>query len=385
MEGPSWPCWRGPERTGVSAERGWRSQGAQGPLWKKNVGLGHSSVSIEGGRLYTLGFDAERGLDVIWCLDAETGAGQWVYSYPAELDATGHGGGTHTTPAIAGGRVYCTERKGTVCALDAQTGKVLWTRDLMKEEGVKPTDYGFGGSPVVLGERIVVNAASVLALERETGKTLWKTRDVEAYYSTPAPWRLEDEDVVASFTRGGLFVHDLAQGEERCFFPWRKGSTSVSASTPVVVDERRIFISSGYGHGGALVDFSGPEPAALWESQAIKTQLSGCVLVDGCLYGFDEAVLKCIDLEGKERWRKRGLGQGALMAADGRLIVVSSKGELVIAAADSTEYRELARARVLDGGTFWATPVLCQGLIYCRSGEGELVCLDHRERGPALR
>ena len=152
----------------------------------------------------------------------------------------------------------------------------------------------------------------------------------------------------------------------------------MNASTPVIVDERRIFISSGYGHGGALVDLSAAEPVAQWESQAIKTQLSGCVLVNDLLFGFDEAVLKCIDLEGKERWRKRGLGMGALMASDGRLIVISAQGELVIAAADAAAYTERFRTKVLDGGAFWATPVLCGGLIYCRSGAGELVCLDHR-------
>ncbi len=373
-----WPWWRGPERNGVSSEVGWSSAGAEEPLWKREVGCGHSSVSIVEGRLYTLGFMAEDGMDVIWCLDARSGEELWAFPYPAELDADGHGGGTHTTPTIADGRVYCTERRGSVRALDARTGELLWSRELIPEEEVRPTEYGFGGSPLVLGELVVVNAASVLALDRASGKTVWKTRDLTAYYSTPEPWRLDGKDVVASFGREGLFVLDLASGEERRFFPWRKGSTSVNASTPVIVDERRVFISSGYGHGGALVDLSAQQPVALWESQAIKTQLTGCVLVGDFLYGFDEGVLKCLDLAGKERWRKRGHGMGALMAADARLIVITSKGELVIAAADPAEYTEHSLTRVLDGSTFWATPVLCGGLIYCRSGEGTLVCLDHR-------
>jgi len=374
----SWPWWRGPDRNGISRETGWSSEGAEKPLWTAEVGLGHSSFAVVDGKLYTLGFDDDAELDVVWCFDALSGEAQWTYPYPATRDADGHGGGTHGTPAVVDGKVYCSERKGTVHALDAATGEVLWKRELMAEEKVAPTDYGFGGSPVVLGDRIVLDAASVVALDRATGKTLWKTPDVTAYYSTPTPWSFEGKDVVASFTREGLYLHDLANGEQRRFFAWRKGQTSVSAAPPVVVDAHRIFLSSGYGHGGVMVDLAPETPAAQWESEGIKTTLTGCVLVDGALYGFDEQVLKCFDLEGKERWRKRGLGQGALMAADGRLIVASGKGELVIVAADPAEYRELSKARVVDGGSFWASPVLCNGRIYVRSGEGTLACLDHR-------
>ncbi len=374
---PSWPCWRGPDGTNVSAERGWSSQGKTEPLWMRLVGRGHSSFAVEDERLYTLGFDEERKVDVIWCLDASSGEELWSFEYPAELDADGHGGGTHTTPAVAGGRVYCTERRGVARALDAVTGKVLWTRDLGTEADCKPTDYGFGGSPLVLGDRVIVNAARVLALDRESGETLWQTDDVCAYYSTPAFCTLAGEETIASFTRLGLYTIQL-DGAIRHFFPWRKGETSVSASTPVVVDAERLFISAGYGHGAALIDFSDGQPVARWETKAMRTQLSGCVLVDGCLYGFDETMLKCLDLEGKECWRTRGLGMGALTAADHRLIVLSGNGELVVVAAEPEKYRELTKQTVLTGTTFWASPVLCGGRIYVRSGEGELACLDHR-------
>ena len=102
------------------------------------------------------------------------------------------------------------------------------------------------------------------------------------------------------------------------------------------------------------------------------------MLYDGHLYGFDEAMLKCIDLDGEEQWRVRGLGKGSVAVAGGRLIVLSSKGELIIAEADPEEFRELSRKKVLDGGEYWTTPVLLDGLIYCRNSEGDLVCLDHR-------
>ncbi|HEX6883070.1 MAG TPA: PQQ-binding-like beta-propeller repeat protein [Planctomycetota bacterium] len=373
-----WPGWRGPDGTNVSAERGWSSEGAPEPLWRARVGRGHSSVAIVAGALYTQGFDEAKQLDRVACFDAASGAERWRHTVPAQLDALGHGGGTHCTPAVADGVVYAFERQGVLRALSAADGKLLWERDLRREHAAEPTEYGFGSSPVVAGELVLVNAARVIAVERAGGRTRWVSDDLGAYYSTPALCRIGGEPSVASFTRPGLHVLALADGALRHHFPFKKGATSVSAATPVVVDEATLFISSGYGHGAALVDLAGAAPRARWESKAMRTQLSGCVLVAGALYGFDEAVLKCLDLAGKERWRTRGLGMGALTAADGRLIVLSGNGELVIAAATPEGYRELARRRVLDGSSFWASPVLWGGRIYARSGEGELVCLDHR-------
>jgi outer membrane protein assembly factor BamB len=375
---PSWPCWRGADGTNVSAETGWTTEGAEEPLFRVAVGRGHSSVAVAGGRLYTQGFDEAQGRDRYVCLDARTGAELWSHAVPAELDANSHGGGTHGTPAVHDGVVYAFERQGVLRAFDAGTGAPRWTRDLVADHGVKATDYGFGSSPLVAGELVVVNAQRVIAVERTTGETRWLTDDLGAYYSTPALCNVRGRAAVASFDRPGLDLVDLATGERFGHFPFVKGQTSVSASTPVVVDASRLFISSGYGHGAALVDVSGAEPVAIFETRAMRTQLSGCTLVGGHLYGFDETILKCLDLDGKERWRTRGHGMGALTASDGRLIVLSASGELVIVAAQPEKYVELAKRDVLDGGSFWATPVLCGGVIYLRSGEGELVALDHR-------
>ena len=196
-------------------------------------------------------------------------------------------------------------------------------------------------------------------------------------YSTPTPLALGGATRVASFTKEGLYVLAQDTGAELFHFPWRKGEVSVNAATPVAAGER-IFISSGYGHGCALVELGEDGARAVWESKVLRTVLSGAVLVDGHLYGFDESKLKCVDLDGEERWRKRGLGQGALMAADGRLILMSEKGELIVARATPEAYTELSKERVMDGGHSWTTPALAGGRIYCRNGQGRLVARDHR-------
>lgn len=372
-----WPQWRGPERNGVSLETGWKSEGKDEPVWRAQVGLGHSCPSVVGERLYTVGFDTEMNLDVVLCLDAVTGEEIWARTYPGEIRNSGHGGGTLTTPAVVGGRVYVSTREGELRCLDAESGEVVWMTDLAEENQTAPLDYGFGGSPLVLADKVVCNVGKTVAVDIETGERLWATRDHMALYSTPTTFELDGERTIAVFTKEGLLLLDEATGEERRNFAWRKGKVTVNAATPVVAGER-IFISSSYNHGCALVDFSSAEPEAVWESKVMRTQLSGCVLVGDYLYGFDESKLKCLDLSGKEQWRKRGLGMGALMAADGRLLVASEKGDLVVVAADPEKYRELSRRRVFKGGPCWTNPVLAAGRVYLRNGQGELVCLDHR-------
>jgi outer membrane protein assembly factor BamB len=374
----NWPHWRGAHRDGVSAETGWTNEGNAEPSWKANVGIGHSCPSVVDGRLYTLGFDEGLNLDVVICLDADTGEELWARTYPGRIRNSGHGGGTLTTPAVDGERVYVSTREGELRCLDSETGEVIWQRDLADEHGTVPLDYGFGGSPLVLADRVICNLGKTVAVDKQTGETLWATRNHLAMYSTPTRFQLDGEPTIAVFTKEGLFLLDEAQGTELRHFPWRKGKVTVNASTPVVVGDK-LFISSSYNHGCALVDISAAKPEALWESRVMRTQLSGVVLYEEHLYGFDESMLKCIDLAGKEQWRKRGLGMGALMASDGRLIVASEKGDLVVVAASPDKYRELSRKRIFTGGTCWTNPVLADGRIYMRNAQGELVCLDHRQ------
>lgn len=372
-----WPHWRGPNYDGVSPETMWRTDIRPEPLWKTNVGLGHSTCTVVDGQLFVFGYDADEAVDVIRSLDSLTGAEHWRFSYPATLDAVSHSGGTHSSPTVANGLVYVSNRVGVLRCLDASTGKLKWIRDLSADFDAHPTGYGFGGSPLVIESLVICNVSKVVALDKMTGESVWQTRDLLAKYSNPIPFTLENRPAVASFTKEGLYLLALIDGKVLRHFPWRKGSTTVNAATPIIVDDR-IFISSAYNHGCAMVEFEGGKSGAVWESRVIRSKFNACVRVDGLLFGFDESVFKCIDLDGKERWRKRGLGMGTLSVAGDRLLILSERGELVIASASADGYQELARSAVLKGGVCWATPVLVNGLIYCRNSQGDLICLNQR-------
>ena len=170
---------------------------------------------------------------------------------------------------------------------------------------------------------------------------------------------------------------------------WRhewKTEYACSIATPVVSGSR-IFISSGYGMGCALLQVNeGNKPEVVWSNQEMASHFNACVLWKGYLYGFhgapkhnkDKGQLRCLDFEtGEVKWKQDGLGKGSLMIADGKLIILSEKGKLVIADASPEGFKEIASAKVLDG-TCWTVPVLSGGRIYCRSHEGDLVCMDVR-------
>lgn len=376
-DGQDWPNWRGPDANGVSTEDGWADQGSSTALWRAEAGIGHSAVTVVGDRVYVLGFDDAKSEDNLRCLDIETGEQVWTYSYPAELNAVGHGGGTLTTPTVRGNRVYVSSRKGVIRCLDAANGAVLWCKTVAKDLGLKGTEYGFAASPLLVDDLLIYEVAAIVALDAQSGELRWQTRDLEALYSTPTPFELDGRPRLAAFTKQGLYILDRSTGEELAKHPFRKGPSTVNASSPVVIDDR-LFISSSYDHGCAMLSLDDEALIPLWQSRVMRTKLSGSVFFEQHLYGFDESTLKCIDLEGEEIWRKRGLGMGALTVADGRLVIMTARGDLVIADASLQGFKERSRRKVFSAGSCWTTPVVAHGRIFCRNSLGTVVCLDHR-------
>jgi outer membrane protein assembly factor BamB len=376
--GDDWPQWRGPNRDGISGEVGWRSEGRAEDLWRVDVGLGYSCVAITEGRLYTLGFDEEMELDVVRSLDAASGEELWAFAFPAKLWDNMHEGGTLTTPAVEGERVFVLSRMGNLFCLDAKDGEVRWERRVDEELGSELGPFGLSASPLVLDELLVVNVGRTVALDKETGETVWQTARNYGYsYGVPVTFELDGRSLLAVFNGAGLAVLERATGKEVALHEWTS-QYNVNSATPIVVGNR-IFISTGYNEKGcAMLELTEEGLEVLWANRAMNNKMSGCVLVGEHLYGFDDAVLKCLSLEGEELWAERGLGKGALSAADGRLIVLSEDGELLVADASPEGFEELSRTRLFEEGVCWTTPVLSGGRIFARNNKGELVSRDHR-------
>jgi outer membrane protein assembly factor BamB len=377
-----WPRWRGPQLNGISTEKGWLDKWpADGPpvLWKASVGVGFSSVSVSKGRLYTMGH--ADGKDTVYCLDAVTGKTLWSHSYEAELGDLYFEGGPTVTPTCDGERVFALSRWGNLFCFDTTSGRVVWSRHLQKDNNVRVPTWGFSGSPLVLGDLVLLNAGKAgMALEKDSGKVVWTSGDEEAGYSTPVPFEKNGEGFVVVSSATAFTAVSVKTGKERWRVRWLT-QYGVNAADPIIAGDL-VFLSSGYAKGGTVVETGGDKPKEVWRNRELRNQCNPCVLIDGFLYGIDgdtttPTTLKCVELKtGEVQWAKEEFGFGSLMAADGKLIVLRD-GELLVAPASPKDFTPTAKAKVLDGKC-WTVPVLANGRIYCRNAAGDLVCVDVR-------
>jgi outer membrane protein assembly factor BamB len=380
-----WPRWRGPNLNGISSEKGWLQRWPKdGPpvAWKGSVGVGFSTVSVAQGRLYTMGH--KDGKDTVHCLDAVSGKPVWSHSYEAELGDLYFDGGPTATPTVHDGRVYTVSRWGDLFCFDAANGKVHWSKSLKKDPNPRVPAWGFACSPFIHDNLLLLNAGKAgLALEKDSGKVVWASAaDEEAGYSTPVPFKRGDDWFMVVSSGKAYAAVNIKTGKELWSFRWIT-TYGVNAADPILAGGDQVFISSGYGKGAALVATGEAKPKEVWRNRSMRNQFNSCVLLDGHLYGIDgdttmDATLRCLELKtGKVLWTHEGLGSGALMAADGKLIVLSDAGELLLAPVSPKEFKPSARAKVL-GGKCWTVPVLANGRIYCRNAAGDLVCVDVR-------
>ncbi|MBM3830469.1 MAG: alcohol dehydrogenase [Verrucomicrobia bacterium] len=379
VENFDWPQWRGPKRDGISREKGFTAEWPkEGPrrLWSARVGVGYSSMAVVGGRVYTMGNLAD--VDHVTCLDAASGKLLWDYKYPClAADPNGYPG-PRCTPTVDGGLVFTVSRMGHLLCLNATNGALVWGRHLVTDFGGLLPTWGYSGSPLVEGEMLIVEPGSigrsVIALEKRTGRVVWANGTYPAAYSSPLAFDLARDRAVVVFNAVGLTARAVSNGRILWHQPWTT-TYNVNAATPIVLDDK-IFISSGYGSGCALLQVTANSVRPVWSSKNMRNHMNSCVLWQGHLYGFDESQLRCLDLiTGAVKWSTPAYGKGSLMLVDGRLLLYGERGRLGLADATPAGFKETAGAQVIGGNSTWAPPVLSNGHIYCRS-LAELICLD---------
>ncbi len=383
--GEDWPQWRGPNRTGISQEKGWLTVWpAEGPkkLWEGNVGIGYSSFSVSNGRLYTMGNVEE--IDNVFCYDALNGKLIWKHDYPcSSKDPNGYLG-TRSTPTVDGDRVYTLSRQGHFFCLDAASGKVKWSKDFQKDFGSEPPKWGFAGSPLIEHDWVLTegggkNNTSVIAFNKMTGEVVWQAGTDGAGYSSLIPLNLAGERCFLQFSAAHFICRKMKDGAELWRIPWAT-SYGVNATTPIIQGDE-IFISTGYGFGCALLKATPSAAQEIWRNKNMRNQVNSCVLLNGYLYGYDEKELKCMDWKtGDVKWSSNAYGKGAVTSADGKLILYGQTGKLGVADATPEAFKESCRFQVLTGKDTWANPVLANGIIYVRSLE-KMVALDVRKNG----
>ena len=381
----NWPQWRGPNRDGISKETGLLKQWPEaGPplAWKATgAGRGYSSFAVVNGKLYTMGLRGDR--EFVVAFDVATGKEAWATAHASAFH-NDQGDGPRGTPTIDGDRVYALGGNGDLSALDARTGKIIWSKNVLREFGGSNITWGISESPLVVGNKLLVNAggrgASIVALNKTDGSLIWKSQDDKAGYSSAIPLEVNGGTQVVFFTADRAVGLDLKDG--RLLWEYAKPANNVANAATPIARANRVFISSDYGTGGGVVEIKPDNKAQeIWFSKNMRNHHSSSVLIGDHLYGFSSSILTAMKFDtGEIAWRDRSVGKGSLVYADGHLYCLSENGVVGLVEATPVGYKEKGRFRIQQQSSpTWAHPVVAGGRLYLRD-QDTIYAFDVREK-----
>jgi outer membrane protein assembly factor BamB len=241
------------------------------------------------------------------------------------------------------------------------------------------------GSPLIVDEMVIVHPGgpagrSVVAYNRHSGEPVWAARNDQASYSSPMLVTLGGVRQLLVFSAIRLMGLTLDSGRVLWEYPWVT-SPDVNASQPIVIGDNRVFVSTGYGKGAAVIELTpasnGFEVREVWRNIRMKNQFTSSVLHDGFIYGLDENILACVDAAtGELKWKGGRYGYGQIMLASGHLIVLTESGELALVRATPAAHEELVKFQAIDGKT-WNHPAIVDGILLIRNLQ-EMAAFDLR-------
>lgn len=387
---PYWTDFRGPGRDGHYRERpirtAWPAQGLT-PVWKQPVGGGYASFVVAGGRAFTI--EQRRDQEVVAAYDVPTGREVWTNQWPAAFSELMGGDGPRATPTWSDGRVYALGALGELRCLDEATGRTQWRINILEDNGATNVQWGMSASPLIVDDTVVVlpggpNGRSVVAYDRRTGARVWSAVDDRQAYSSPMLVTLGGVRQILVLSASRLMGLTPENGRVLWEHPWVT-QFDVNAAQPLVVGPDRVFISSGYGVGAAVLELARGGDAftvrEVWRNIRMKNQFTSSVLHEGFVYGLDEAILACVDVAtGDLKWKGGRYGYGQVMLASGHLIVLTEDGDMALVRATPERHQELVRFTVLDGKT-WNHPAMSGGYLLVRNLK-DMAAFDLRRPSP---
>jgi outer membrane protein assembly factor BamB len=371
--GADWSSFRGPTRDGnVRGVRIATDWSASPPveLWRRPIGPGWSSFAVQGDLVYT---QEQRGDDeVVACYKLSTGEPVWRHRDAARFWESNAGAGPRATPTLSNGRVYTLGATGIVNALDARDGSVVWTRNAADDTGAKLPVWGFSGSPLVVGDVVIVAASGALvAYDAATGAPRWSGPAAGEGYSSPQLVTIDGVAQVLQLNGAGAASVAPTDGTLLWEHAW-KGYPIVQ---PALTADGDVLIStSDKGGTRRLAVAKGPGGWTVeerWTSIGLKPYFNDFVVHAGHAFGFDGTMLAAIDVEdGKRKWKggRYGHGQLVLLPDQDLLLVLSEKGELALVRATPDQFTELARFPAIEGKT-WNHPVLAGDVLLVRNDQ----------------
>jgi outer membrane protein assembly factor BamB len=351
------------------------------PIWKQPIGGGYASFVIAYGRAFTIEQRGEQ--EVVAAYEVTTGRELWTNAWSALFRESLGGDGPRATPTWAEGVVFALGAAGELRALDESTGRVIWRKNILEDNRAANLDWGMAASPLVVDDTLVVlpggpDSRSVVAYTRKTGMRVWSALSDKQAYASPMLVTLAGVRQLIVFTAKRLVGLTPDGGELLWEYPWRT-DFDINAGQPVVVSDNRVFLSSGYGAGAAVIEVvpSPPqEPAPyvaqfavreIWRNNRMKNTFTSSVLYNGFIYGLDESILACLEAAtGELRWKGGRYGHGQVLVASGHLIVLTEDGGLALVRATPDRHQEIVRFQAIEGKT-WNHPAITDGVLLIRN------------------
>jgi outer membrane protein assembly factor BamB len=373
-----WAGFRGAHRDGTVDDVAVATDWTRSPpveLWRRPVGPGWSSFAIAGDHVYT---QEQRGDDeIVACYRLSTGEPVWVHKDRARFWESNGGAGPRATPTAHGDRVYAMGATGLVNALDARTGRRIWSRDAAADTGAKQPGWGFAASPLVVHDLVVVAASGrLVAYDAASGTPRWKgPTSGGGGYSSPHLVTVQGVDQIVFLRGGGAVGVSPAEGSVLWEYAWEDGASIVQ---PAVTPDGDLLVAGADAMGGLGIrrlslsrDADRWTLTEKWTSRGLKPYFNDFVVHKGHAFGFDGSILSAIDLATGERaWKggRYGHGQMVLLRSQGLLLVLAEDGDLALVSATPEKFEQIARFKAIDGKT-WNHPALVGQVLLVRNGE----------------
>jgi outer membrane protein assembly factor BamB len=388
--GLDWPQWRGPERNGISRETGlaprWPAAGPPLAWSASNLGSGYGSMAVSGARVFVQGLRGRES--IVTSLNRADGKAVWTRAIGTGGN-NDQGPGPRGTPTVDGDRVYVLTESGDLAALRVHDGSVLWQRNILRDFGARNIPWLISESPLIDGNNVIVTPggqnAGMAALDKMTGKTVWVAKELsdEAGYASPVVANVQGVRAIMTLTaEAGVGVR---ASDGKLLWRYRPVANNTANITTPVVQDNKVFYTSSYGTGGALLSLAardgGLTAQEVYFTREMQNHHGGVIVLEGYLYGFHNSIMACLEFAtGKQMWRDRSVGKGAITYADRHFYVLSEDNVVGLVEASPAGYREKSRFRIADQGfPSWAHPVVSGGRLYIRN-QGTLAAYDVRAR-----
>jgi outer membrane protein assembly factor BamB len=357
---------------GMKLDREWSTHPPQ-QLWRQPIGLGWSSFCISGGRAYT---QEQRGdNELVVCYELTTGHVLWAHTNQARFSEALSGDGPRATPTLFGGRLYAFGGTGVLNCLDAGTGQLFWSRDVLKENSLPNLPFGKSTSPLIYDELVVVsggmtNGSTLLAYHLENGSPAWRAGADKSSFSSPVLATLAGKRQIVSINAGSASGHDPATGDVLWNYVWP--GDWPKCTQPIILEPDRVFLSASFNAGCMLLQIGAAADGKLsvaekWKNRNMKSEFSNIVNREGFAYGLDDGILACIDLAtGERKWKEGRYGHGQVLLINDLLLVQTEKGPVALVEATPACFRELAQIPALGAKT-WNVPAVGGGCLLVRN------------------